>query len=382
MVNSELQPTLSLEVIDSIEDIPSIRREWEHLVEVSPDATIFQTYQWQYSWFQLLGSGRPKVLVMRQNGSVRAIAPFVIRRCFGLPFRRVQFAATGPSDYLNIVADDGYRETAWQTALQHLYTCRSEWDVVDLQQIPSHLLPSQNIASVIPGLRIEVMRQSVCPYRPLPNSKEAFLLSLTKKMRSNLKYYERLISKNHALSIGTASESNLPNAMNELFRLHTARWRSKWLPGVLNSPKVRSFHQAVATQFQQTGWLRLFCLNLDSATVAALYCFYFKNRGYYYIGGFDPAYSKMSIGTVLTGHALAAMAEEGCREFDFLRGAEAYKYRWGCSDRFNSRMVISKPNIYSRTAARIIRMEQYIADAWERRMHASRGTNCTNNRLR
>jgi len=138
----------------------------------------------------------------------------------------------------------------------------------------------------------------------------------------------------------------------------------------------------VATQFQQAGWLRLFYLSIDGATVAALYCFSFKNRGYYYIGGFDPAYSKMSVGTVLTGHALAAMAEEGCREFDFLRGAEAYKYRWGCSDRFNSRMVISKPNVYSRTAARIIRMEQYVADAWERRMHAPRGTNCANNRSR
>ncbi|MGC8834156.1 MAG: GNAT family N-acetyltransferase, partial [Armatimonadota bacterium] len=279
MVNPKLRPTFSLEVIDSIEDIPSIRREWEHLVDVSTDATVFQTYQWLYSWFQLLGSGRPMVLVMKHSGSVRAIAPFVIRRCRGLPFRRVQFAATGPSDYLNIIAEDGHREAAWQTALHYLYACRSEWDIVDLQQIPSHLLPARHTASV-PGLHTEITTQSVCPYRPLPESKEKFLLSLSKKMRSNLKYYERLISKNHDLSISTASESGLSHAMGELFRLHTARWRSKWLPGVLNSPKVRSFHQTVAVQFQQAGWLRLFYLTIDGTTVAALYCFSFKNKGY------------------------------------------------------------------------------------------------------
>jgi CelD/BcsL family acetyltransferase involved in cellulose biosynthesis len=36
---------------------------------------------------------------------------------------------------------------------------------------------------------------------------------------------------------------------------------------------------------------------------------------------------------VLVGCAIEAAAEEGAREFDFLRGREAYKYRWGARDR-------------------------------------------------
>ena len=38
--------------------------------------------------------------------------------------------------------------------------------------------------------------------------------------------------------------------------------------------------------------------------------------------------------------AMTAAIEEGLRTFDFLRGAEPYKYRWGARDRWNLRRVL------------------------------------------
>jgi CelD/BcsL family acetyltransferase involved in cellulose biosynthesis len=51
-----------------------------------------------------------------------------------------------------------------------------------------------------------------------------------------------------------------------------------------------------------------------------------------YIGGFDPRWSALSPGTLLLGHAIEQATAEGAAAFDFLRGAEAYKYRWGAID--------------------------------------------------
>jgi CelD/BcsL family acetyltransferase involved in cellulose biosynthesis len=58
-----------------------------------------------------------------------------------------------------------------------------------------------------------------------------------------------------------------------------------------------------------------------------------KARAYDYITGFDPDLAALGLGTVLIGCAIQTAAEEGAREFDFLRGREDYKYRWGAQDR-------------------------------------------------
>jgi CelD/BcsL family acetyltransferase involved in cellulose biosynthesis len=56
-------------------------------------------------------------------------------------------------------------------------------------------------------------------------------------------------------------------------------------------------------------------------------------RAMSYFGGFDPLFAFESPGTILLGHAMERAAIEGARVFDFLRGAESYKYVWGARDR-------------------------------------------------
>lgn len=56
---------------------------------------------------------------------------------------------------------------------------------------------------------------------------------------------------------------------------------------------------------------------------------------YGYLGGFRPEMARCSPGTVLIDHVLEAAIGEKLREFDFLRGKEAYKYLWGSRDRIN-----------------------------------------------
>ena len=45
------------------------------------------------------------------------------------------------------------------------------------------------------------------------------------------------------------------------------------------------------------------------------------------------------LGTVLVAHAMQAAHAEGCRVFDFLRGPEPYKYRFGATDRDDTTWV-------------------------------------------
>ena len=74
-------------------------------------------------------------------------------------------------------------------------------------------------------------------------------------------------------------------------------------------------------------------LRMNGRRVAVLYGFadapIAPNRVCYYLSGFDPALHHLSLGTILVGNAIESAVQEQAGAFDFLRGTEAYKSKWG-----------------------------------------------------
>jgi CelD/BcsL family acetyltransferase involved in cellulose biosynthesis len=217
--------------------------------------------------------------------------------------------------------------------------------MVDLQQLREGTSLSQ--ASPPKGIRARLLPQEVCPYVPLPGGWEEFTATLGKKLRSNIGYYRRLLAREFEVHWETVTNGELPDAMADLFRLHQRRWRRRGLPGAFARPRARRFHEAVAQACLDRGWLRLHRLRLNGETRAALYCFSYHDKGYYYLGGFEPSFSRYSLGTVLTAHAIEDAIARGAREFDFLRGDEPYKYTWKPIERQNLRLLLWKPSFPS-----------------------------------
>ena len=119
--------------------------------------------------------------------------------------------------------------------------------------------------------------------------------------------------------------------LDDLFRLHEARWRSRGEAGVLADPAVQEFHRDAAPALAAEGMLRLYRMRIGEAVAAVYYGFAWRGRSYAYIGGFDPEMPRLSPGALILRHAIGAAIAEGCAEFDFLRGGEGYKYAWGAS---------------------------------------------------
>jgi CelD/BcsL family acetyltransferase involved in cellulose biosynthesis len=78
---------------------------------------------------------------------------------------------------------------------------------------------------------------------------------------------------------------------------------------------------------------------LGSEIVASLYLFGHRRCAYFYLAGFDPRFKAFSPGMLLIGHAIEDTILEQAEEFDFLRGRESYKYRWGAMDRPTFRRI-------------------------------------------
>jgi CelD/BcsL family acetyltransferase involved in cellulose biosynthesis len=340
------------------------------------DATPYQTWEWNEAWWRCYGARkRPRLLLFYagQGGAPVGIAPLYTSWHFGTPLRRLAWMGTGPSDYLGPLALPEAAAAVADALLDYLNGKMRGWDIADLQQ----LRPDAPLLARAPypwrerpaGMQA-VLPMEPCPYLSLPPTWEAFAQRLGKKMRSNLGYYERLIRKTFPdARYFLADADTLDAGMTALFELHRSRWNARWLPGVLGGRRVQAFHREVAARFLEQGWLRLHLLSLDGAIRSALYCFTLGGRTLYYLGGFAPEYGKYSLGTLLTARAIRQAMEEGCVEFDFLRGSEAYKYKWLPEERVNHRLLLlrsrerfgSLGELPGRAGFALNRMERYVA---------------------
>jgi len=103
-----------------------------------------------------------------------------------------------------------------------------------------------------------------------------------------------------------------------------------------NPDKARFLTDAMRAQFQsltraaaEGGWLRLAFLEVNGEPAAAYLNFDYGNRLYIYNSAIDPRFNALSPGWVLLGYLLRWAIENKRAAFDFLRGDEDYKFRFG-----------------------------------------------------
>ena len=166
-------------------------------------------------------------------------------------------------------------------------------------------------------------RADVNPLLELPVSWNDYLATLTSKSRHELR---RKLRKGHAVRL----ETSAPNAIESLFELmaHDARKRQ------FLTPEMRAFFAAITTHFFRNGWLRLRCASIGNTLVAALLTFSHHRCTYLYNMGINPQYTPLSPGIVAIALDIESAIIEGNRYYDFLRGDEEYKFRFGARKQY------------------------------------------------
>jgi CelD/BcsL family acetyltransferase involved in cellulose biosynthesis len=309
--------------ITTVDELERLRAEWIHLWSRCSDATPFQSPHWLIPWYRHLNPGALWVVALRDRERLSALAPFFIgegdrgERCLSL-------AGTGVSDYLDVLFSPGSVMPA-ETLFRFLDSRHSFWDTCDFRQLRACSLLLHPLSS----WREQVAADEPCPVLELDPTPSAGSSRLDK----NLRYCAARAEKLGEFVIEPAAEQNLEAWLRALFELHGLRWRRRGEPGVLCDQNVRAFHAEVARFAAQAKILRGYVVRLNGEIAAAYYGFADRARAYYYLGGFNPRYAALSPGLLAIRHAISEAAAEGKKEFDFLRGQEAYKYRFGARDR-------------------------------------------------
>jgi CelD/BcsL family acetyltransferase involved in cellulose biosynthesis len=111
----------------------------------------------------------------------------------------------------------------------------------------------------------------------------------------------------------------------------------------LEDEAFRDFLKEAIQYMADFGLAWMDTIQTEDQVVAASLNFVSGQSIYYYMGGFDDQLRAVGPGNALFARAMQRGIDNHFRYYDFLRGDEPYKYRWGATDKVDTSL-----SIYSR----------------------------------
>jgi len=116
--------------------------------------------------------------------------------------------------------------------------------------------------------------------------------------------------------------------------------RAKGEVSSLEDEAFRTFLVEAIPYMASHGFAWMDSIERDDEALGSALNFVHGDSVYFYMGGFDDTAQKLRPGSALFALVIQRCIDGGYAEYDFLRGAEPYKYRWRARDVLTQRVVI------------------------------------------
>ncbi len=307
----------------------ALESEWNVLLRQSASDTIFLTPEWQKTWWRTLGEGDLCVITFRDDaGALVGIAP-LFRKNGALAL----VGCVEVSDYLDVIIARGREDAVYRALLDVLLDPSfPAWNKLTLCNLPdASTTPTQlKTLAEARGLRAQAREEDVAPYIELPATWGAYLESLDKKQRHELRRKLRRIGEVEHRWEKVNRAAQIPVAVSDFIALHK---KSRPDKNMFMDARMQDFFLAIAEVMQARGWLELAFLEIQTVRAAALWGFVYNDDVLVYNSGYDPEnYRAASPGVALFAYSLQDAIAARRRRYDFLQGNEEYKYRLGARD--------------------------------------------------
>jgi CelD/BcsL family acetyltransferase involved in cellulose biosynthesis len=333
-----------LEIIRTFEEFDAMADEWNHLLTHSASHVPFLRHEYLAAWWRTLGGGEWQggelyIATARRTGNgageLCAIAPMFLTQNAAGERALMLLGSIEISDYLDVIAPAAELPGFFDLLLGHLAGPEApNWQVLDWYNLleNSPTLAALDKAAARCGWRLVQERLQHCPYIPLPGDWETYLAGIDKKQRHEIRRKMRRVeSAELPIRWYIVQDGETLDAEIEAFINLMGQDAEK--QAFLTSGMRSQMHLAV-TAAHRAGWVQLAFLEIDGQKAAGYLNFDYDNRIWVYNSGIDFGFGVYSPGWVLLGYLLQWANENKRETFDFMRGEEEYKYRFGGVDRF------------------------------------------------
>lgn len=322
---------MQTEIFTDSKGFEILASEWDDLLERSVNAPFFMRHAYQSSWWKHLGNDDLVLIAIRTDeGRLVGLAP-LYGKVNSMGRRELSFVGcVDISDYLDLLVDRDYVDEVYSALLDVLDSEAVGWDGLYLCSLAERSATPTRLVEVVQtrGWQVDVSEQDVCPVIALPDAWDDYLAGIDKKQRHEIRRKMRKIEREAEVNwYAVDPERGLEMAMDDFIDLHqksTADKEDFWNEALIE------FFKDVSRATAAAGWLKLYFIEVNGVKAAAMLCFDYNNEFLLYNSGYDPdQFSHLSPGIVLTAYTIRHAIELGRSRYDFLRGDEEYKFRFG-----------------------------------------------------
>lgn len=323
---------LEVQTVDRVV-LAALAPAWSALWDRCPGATVFQHPDWALPWCNHLLQGSVEAVCAWRDGVLVGLLPLFRWRDDGAEV--LSLIGAGVSDYLDALVDPGCDGVL--RGLEEALS-RARWDRVELSELAdgSRLL---ELGAGAAEVRL-VVAQEPCPALDLDAAAPGH--GVPAGVQRELGYQHRRAGRD-GTGITVGPRVVPPDPVGALVALHGARWSARGRDGALAATPRHAFLTEAVDRLAARDALLVAGVRFGGELAAIALGFLDRGVARYYLGGFDPRHRARSPGTLAVAALVDEAARRGARVFDFLRGAELYKYRFGARDRVQlHRLVVTR----------------------------------------
>ena len=322
----------------------TLEPEWNALLARSVSDTLFLTYDWQRTWWKHLGNDKLCVITIREDdGTLLGIAPLFEESGRDGTKSLSLVGCVDVSDYLDLIVATGHEARVYAALLDTLTRADfPAWDWLHLCTLPAASPANTQLKALAESCNLKVQHglHDVSPMIELPATWDAYLETLDKKQRHEVRRKLRRVEEAPTRWYTIDAADTLDQTVADFVELHK---KSRPDKNLFMDARMQGFFGEMARALFARGWLQLSFLEVSGARAAAIMNFVYHNDVLVYNSGYDPIqYGAYSPGIVLFARSIQDAIAAKRRRYDFLRGNEEYKYRFGAHDTQVMELHISK----------------------------------------
>jgi CelD/BcsL family acetyltransferase involved in cellulose biosynthesis len=310
-------------VLDHTQALAGLEDEWEDLYRNSPLATPFQSWAWLYSWWEFYGKGYElRLVTIRCDGLLVGLMPLMLQRRGG--FGRLLFVGTGPTDYQDILAREGWESRVSEAGVRALRQMAG-WQVADLQQLRPEAA-AWGIFEGWAGPRTRIWQDNF----PMVDVKpwDELLMTVGRKLRNTVRRTLRRAEAD-GVECELAGADDAEQAARRLIGLHLEMFRGRDIAPEHLTEKFQSHVVAVAGRLTVRGLGGIYEFWRDGEVIASHMLLFGRSFvGEYMFGTTQEARRRFQVSSLNMWNSVNVAQSMGSTRVSQLRGAEKYKLLW------------------------------------------------------
>ena len=336
---------MELKIFHQFSDINE--QDWNSLLSQSETDVPFLRYGYLRSWWEYKGGGewpdesRLMLITGWENNTLVAIAPLFSTA--NSQEKKILFLGSIEiSDYLDFICLPAYKDIFIELVLDSLHNTSEEFARIELVNLPKISTSVQLLGDLAQKTNWKAAVEDAyhTPAIHLASDWEAYLAGIDKKQRHEIRRKLRRAEENSdSIKWYIAKEPEKLDAdINAFISLMEMDDKKKDFLSARMRDQMRSIiHWAFGEDI-----LQLSFLEIDGKKAASYLCFDYNTHLMVYNSGFDYSFGEYSPGWVLLSYLIQHAINSGKAYFDFMRGNESYKYRFGAEDGFVLKVTLDR----------------------------------------